>query len=339
MTRRLTTALGCMLLISLLIGTGVISDRGALARPSPVAEGVSPAASTSPCGRLASAPTYRHVIWILMENNSYGNIIGSAQAPYINSLVSQCGSASNYHNISHHSLPNYIGATNGASLAALAPFYHDCSPPSPSCDSTGTNLFNQSASWKAYDESMPSPCDTKGTSKYADRHNPAIYYTDLKNCSANDVPLGTTSSSPLLKAFSSNSTAPAFSFVTPNLCDDMHGVPGVCLSNLVKNGDSWLRTWLGEITSTAVYKSGDTAVFVTWDEGRGGSAGEACAANTSDQSCHVPLVVIAPSVKARTVDRAMLSHYSLLKTTEDLLGYPELGLAKTAASFKAAFNL
>jgi hypothetical protein len=340
MTRRLATGLGCMMLISLLIGTGVISDKGALARSPGTAQGPSLAATaTSPCGRTASAPTYRHVIWILMENNSYGDIIGSSQAPYINLLASECGEASNYHNITHHSLANYMGITSGASLAALAPFYDDCSRPSSSCHSTGNNLFNQATSWKAYEESMPSPCDTKGTSIYANRHNPAIYYTDLKNCSTHDVPLGTTSNSALLKAFSSSSTAPAFSFVTPNLCDDMHGVPGVCLSNLVKNGDSWLRTWVGLITSTAVYKSGDTAVFITWDEGRGGSTGEACADNTSDQSCHVPLLVIAPSVKAGTVDGAMLNHYSTLKTTEQLLGYPELGLASKASSFKRAFNL
>ncbi|HVB45884.1 MAG TPA: hypothetical protein VNF47_24685 [Streptosporangiaceae bacterium] len=69
-----------------------------------------PAAATGPCGTLATPPAYSHVIWIWMENHSYSDIIGNTAAPYINSLASECGLATNYHNITHPSLPNYIGA-------------------------------------------------------------------------------------------------------------------------------------------------------------------------------------------------------------------------------------
>lgn len=273
-----------------------------------------------------------------MENNSYAGIIGSSEAPYLSSLAARCGTATNYHNITHDSLPNYLGMTDGASLSALAPFDGDCSP-SPSCEVSASNLFSQATSWKAYDGSMPSPCDRAYSGLYAPKHNPAVYYTDLKDCSTDDVPLGTPKRSRLLSDFSREATAPAFSFLTPNLCDDMHGVPGTCMNDLVPAGDSWLRTWIGLITRTPVYRSGDTAVFVVWDEGAGGSLGEACASNTTDESCHVPMVVIAPSVRPGTVDRAQLDHYSLLKSTESLLGYPELGLARSATSFEGAFNL
>lgn len=273
-----------------------------------------------------------------MENQSYGGIIGSPDAPYIDRLAARCGVASNYHNITHASLPNYLGLSDGAGLPALSPYYDDCSP-SPSCEVTATNLFEQSVSWKAYDQSMPSSCDKASSGVYAARHNPAVYFTDLRDCAKNDVPLGTTARSPLLRDFAAEPSAPSFSFVTPDLCHDMHGVPGTCDGNLVSAGDAWLRTWIGLITRTTVYASGDTAVFITWDEGAGGGAGEACAFNTSDQSCHVPLLVVAPSVRPGTVDRAKLNHYSLLKTTEVLLGYPELGLARSAAAFAAAFNL
>jgi hypothetical protein len=91
-------------------------------------------------------------------------------------------------------------------------------------------------------------------------------YTDLSNCSTNDVPLGTTSSSPLLNDFSSASTAPAFSYVTGNLCDDMHGTTG-CTTGLIQSGDTWLSEWIPLITSTPVYQSGDAAIIVVWDEG------------------------------------------------------------------------
>src|SRR5438270_12478182 len=69
------------------------------------------AAVSAPCGRLSSPPAYTHVVWIWMENHGYGSIIGSRQAPYINSLAARCGLATNYHSVSHPSLPNYIAAT------------------------------------------------------------------------------------------------------------------------------------------------------------------------------------------------------------------------------------
>ncbi len=294
--------------------------------------------TASICGTETNAPTYRHVIWILEENNSYSSIIGSPAAPYINSVANECGVATNYHNISHDSLPNYVGATNGLTLAGLKPFYNDCTP-GGACGSSVPSIFGQ-GSWKSYEEAMPSNCDKQGTSTYATRHNPAVYYEGLQNCSTDDVPLGTASNSVLVNNFKSESTAPAFSFITPDICDDMHGASSAgCSTNLVAKGDSWLKTWMGLITASPVYRSGDTAIFIVWDEGTGGSAGESCYNNTADVSCHVALLAVAPSVKAGTKDSAMLNHYSLLKTTEDMLGYAELGQAATAASFKAAFNL
>ena len=63
-------------------------------------------AATPPCGTLPLSSThYRHVIWILEENHSYGKIIGNSSARYINALARGCGLATNYHNISHPSLP------------------------------------------------------------------------------------------------------------------------------------------------------------------------------------------------------------------------------------------
>ncbi len=94
------------------------AGRGATGGPS----------ASHPCGALASPPTYRHVIWVWMENHSYDTIIGSPKAPYINSLAAKCGLATNYHNISHPSLPNYVGATSGLRYAALLKFKPDCDP-------------------------------------------------------------------------------------------------------------------------------------------------------------------------------------------------------------------
>jgi hypothetical protein len=296
---------------------------------------------TPTCGTLKTPPTYKHIVLIMFENNSFTTIDKNSSAPYINSVMAACGLATNYHNITHPSLPNYIGLSNGDSLATLAPYLPDCTP-GPTCQSTENNIFHElGTGWKAYAESMPGNCNKSNSGFYAPRHNPAVYYTDLAStCGTHDVPLGTTSSSPLLRNFAHETTAPKFAMVTPNLCDDMHGAAG-CPSNLIKTGDTWLSQWLPLITKTTVYKHNDTLVIIDWDEGEGGSgtSGEACATNTTDISCRVVMSVVGPSVPAGRRVGALLNHYSVLKAIEDLLHVSELGLAKTAPSMLKAFNL
>ena len=145
------------------------------------------AAAAGPCGTLTSAPHYSHVIWIWEENHSSGNIIGSSQAPYINSVANECGLATNYLNLSHPSLPNYVGATSGLAVGSLSKFDGDCNP-SGSCTTSAASIFGQGESWKAYEETMPSNCRKSNSGNYAVRHNPPPYFTSLTTCASFDVP-------------------------------------------------------------------------------------------------------------------------------------------------------
>jgi phosphatidylinositol-3-phosphatase len=334
------------------VGLAVIAGASAVAGGALAATGVSArthagrarvAGTSGLCGLTTTAPKIKHVVVIFMENYSYESIMDSTSTPYIHSLASSCGLATNYHNITHPSLPEYIAATTGASLTQLTPFLPDCTP-SATCEWTQNDIFDQlnvqGRAWKGYAESMPGNCSKSNSGLYAPRHNPAVYDTDLTNCAQRDVPLGKTSDSPLLKNFSSEKTAPAFAWITPNLCDDMHGISG-CPSNLLKTGDTWLSQWIPKLTSTAVYKKHDTVIFLTWDEGEGGSyaTGENCATHTTDQSCHVVMIVIGPSVKKGKKVGTLFNHYSLLKSAETLLGLPKLGQAASAASMIKPFNL
>jgi hypothetical protein len=279
----------------------------------------------APCGKLsARAARYTHVLWILMENHSYGTIIGSAQAPYINGLARECGLATNYHNISHPSLPNYVAATSGLGLAALSPFTSDCSP-SPSCSTSAPSIFGETKSWRSYEESMPSDCDRADAGEYAVRHNPAVYYTKLAGCAARDVPYT------VLASDLAHGTLPAFSFVTPNLIDDMH-------DGTIVDGDAWLSRNVPPILGSSLFKTGRLAVFITWDEGEGG-ASDNCAADTTDVGCHVATLVLSASTKAGTRSGRPFNHYALLASTEKLLRLRPLGQARAAASVVAAFHL
>jgi hypothetical protein len=281
--------------------------------------------SPAPCGTLARGSVhYTHVVWIWMENHSEEEIIGSRDAPYINSLASACGLASNYHNISHPSLPNYLAATSGLAPQALARFDSDCSP-TPSCSTSAASIFGEVSSWRAYEESMPENCDRRDEREYAARHDPPPYYTTLSGCAADDVPYTE------LAGDLSRGDLAAFSFITPNLIADMH-------DGSVSQGDAWLATNLPAILRSSAYRSGNVAVFVTWDEGEGGSSNE-CAANTTDVGCHVATIVVSPSTPAGTNSSRPFNHYSLLRTTAQLLGVAALGRAASAPSMLSTFNL
>jgi phosphatidylinositol-3-phosphatase len=103
----------------------------------------------------------------------------------------------------------------------------------------------------------------------------------------------------------------------------------------------WLSRNLPAILSSAEYRNGSAVIFITWDEGEGGGygAGEHCATNTTDVSCHLATLVISPSTKAGTRSGILFNHYSLLGTAEQLLGLSKLGLATAYPTMTKSFDL
>ena len=292
--------------------------------------------AAGPCGINRHRPRrWEHVVWIWFENHSYDQIIDSASAAFINGLASQCGSAANFHNLTHVSLGNYIGAVTGLDNASLQPFILDCSP-SASCETSATSIFQQVPSWKAYMESMTTNCQPTGVVGYAVRHNPPPYLTALAgSCPLFDVPYTE------LQTDLDHDTLPSFAFITPNTVNDGHD-GGDPVS--IQNSDAWLAANLPQILNSAAYQRGTTAVFITWDEGEGplASVGKDCSTNTTDEDCHIPAIVVSPSTRPGTVSSKLFNHYSLLRTTEEMLhlkhrNFP--GLARKARSMRSAFHL
>jgi phospholipase C len=309
-----------------LAGLGVALGLVAAPAPAPAAA----AGVSTLCGQTATAPaTWSHVVWIWMENHSFNQVIGTSAAPFENQLAGACGLATNYHNASHPSLPNYVAATSGNTQGITS----DCSP--SQCSRNVASLFGQAATWRAYQESMPSNCDRSNAGQYAVKHNPPAYYTPLAAaCSSFDIPMGSTSSGSFLDDLNAG-TLPSFSFVTPNLCNDTHDCS-------VATGDVWLSGWFSVIAGSAAYLAHDTAVVVTWDEGSGGSSGADCSHDTTHNDCHVAAIVVAPSVPRGATSGTLFNHYSLLRTTEQALGISTLlGHAGDAnnPSMRSAFNI
>jgi hypothetical protein len=260
------------------------------------------------CGTVAKPPaTYDHVVWVVMENHAYSQIVGSPSAPYLNQLASRCGLATHFSAETHPSLPNYIAMTSGSTQGVdddLGPDSHPLN---------ARSIFSQVGprGWRSLHESMPSRCARGDAGGYPVRHNPAVYNTSLRGaCQANDVPLG---SRPKLGA--------RFTFVVPNLCHSMHDCS-------VSDGDAWLKGFLPKVFATRHYRAGRTAVFLTWDE------------DDVSSGNHIATLVIAPAVQPGTKSDVPFDHYSMLRTTEELLGLKTfLGNAASATSMRGAFHL
>jgi hypothetical protein len=280
---------------------------GSAATAAPAATaGRAVAATRGACGADVGRPTpLRHVVWIVMENQAYSGVIGSRSAPYLTALAASCGLATRFTAEAHPSLPNYIAMTSGSTLGVKndAP---------PSAQPLGApSIFTQlGTGWRALEESMPRACDLSDSGQYAVRHNPAVYYTRARaRCAAQDVPL---SGAPRPSA--------GFTFVTPNLCHDMH-------SCAVRDGDRWLAGFIPRLLRTPEYRSGSTVVFITWDEDDG-SAHQ-----------HIPTLVVSRRTRPGTRSATPFNHYALLGTTESILGLPRLGAAAHAPSMRSAFGL
>jgi len=283
-------------------------------------------------GRTGTAPqTYRHVVVIMDENQSYGDIIGRSSASYLNHLAAVCGLATNFRGVTHPSHPNYMAITGGIRTPAG---YIDA-----------PNIFRQvrraGGSWRVYEEAMPTNCDRKSAAPYKAGHNPGISYASIRSgCRHWDVGWS---------AFKRNVAAhrlPTYAFITPDQCHNMHAS---CTrgTNAIRAGDNWLRRVIPQIVHTPGYQRGRTVIFITWDEGSNGQSaeqrGENCLAlvHLDDRSCHVPTFVMSEYIAPGTQSGLLFSHYSVLQTTERLLGVePFIGHAAdpTTDGMRAAFG-
>jgi hypothetical protein len=229
----------------------------------------------------------------MMENKAFTDISGNPSAPYINSLMSQC-SVSHVAATTHPSLPNYIALTSGSTQGVT-----DDNPPA-SHPLNVPSIFSQlNGNWHSYAQSMPKPCTLTNAGKYAPRHVPATYYTNIRNLCKTNVTAYSTAAPSLSKAFT---------MITPNLTNDMH--TAATLTQEIKNGDNYLKGFLPKLFATSTYKAGRTEIIVTWDEGNA-------------VSNVVPGIVITPSTVSGTALPDM-SALDLLHMMESQLGLPPL---------------
>lgn len=260
-------------------------------------------------------PAFSHIFIIMLENKSYGEIIGNTSAPYINHLADQYAVATNYYGIRHPSLPNYIAAISGDT--------HGITSNCTSCFVDAPTVVDQIESvgktWKAYQESMPSPCFVGNAGRlYQQKHNPFIYFdairTNPARC-ANVVPFSQ------FEVDLQANTLPNYVWITPNMCNSMHDCP-------IATGDSWLQTWVEKLLASPAWRQ-KGLLLLTFDES-GTSDNSGCCQYAAGG--HILTIVISPLAKSAYRSQIAYDHYSLLRTIEESWGMPLLANANCDCS-------
>jgi hypothetical protein len=86
---------------------------------------------------MAERPALRHVIVVMLENRSYGQVAGSPAAPFKARLTRQCGSAAEAFAAMHGSAPNYLAVSPPGSTRSR----RGCAY--LACDSNQDNIYQQ----------------------------------------------------------------------------------------------------------------------------------------------------------------------------------------------------
>jgi hypothetical protein len=259
-------------------------------------------------GGTSSVPASSHVIVVMEENHSYSSVIGSSSMPYLNSLASKYGLATQYYANTHPSIGNYLMLTTGAIITNNDSF---CS--TISNDNVVRHLLTAGKTWKSYAESLPYAGYTGcGTGSYVKRHNPLAYFSDVANSSAkyNLVPF-TQFSKDL-----ANNALPNFSFIVPNLLDDAH-------DGSLTQADNWLKNNIAPLIANPTFQK-DGILMIVFDE--------SVDSDTAHGGGHVVSVVIGPKVRSGSKPTTLYQHPNTLRTLMQALGLQTFPGAASSAS-------
>jgi phosphatidylinositol-3-phosphatase len=246
----------------------------------------------------------------VVENHSLTEM--RSQMPWTFRLGQTYGYATDFHAMTHPSLPNYLAIAGGSTFGIS----DDNSPADHPL--AGPSVFGEALAHgrtaRVYADGMPGNCVLANTSQYAVRHNPWTYFTSER---AECVQLDT----PMTRFADDVRTGrlPDAGMVVPDICHDAHSCP-------LATADAWMRQELGLAMSGPDFRSGRLVIVVTADEDDG-SQGNA-----------VLTIVVHPSVRG-VVTAQPLSHLSLSRLYSEVLGAPPLREAASAPSMATAFGL
>src|SRR6185437_10217715 len=180
-----------------------------------------------------AVPGYDHIVVVMMENHGYSQIIGSPDAPYINSLASSGALLTNYTAITHPSEPNYFALYAGSTFGITDDNHY--TEPDPTL---ATILQGAGRTFTGYVEHPDTSYD----------HNPWESFPEAFSVEKDFATFPTSANF---------STLSSVSFIAPNVDHDMH-------NGTVAQGDTWLQANLNSYAQWA--KANNSLLMVVWDE-------------------------------------------------------------------------
>ena len=260
----------------------------------------------------AQVPRSSHVVLVAEENHSYSSVTSSS-VPYLYSLATKYGMATNFYAVTHPSIGNYFMLTTGQIITNS-----DGYSGTVSADNIVRHMLTSGVSWKSYAESLPYAGYTGGdVYPYSKHHNPFVYFADVVNSSQkyNIVPF-TQFASDL-----ANGALPAFSFVVPNKLHDAH-------DGSLGSADSWLRNNIAPLLASPQFQQ--DGLLVVWFD-------ESYSSDTARGGGHIFVALIGPKVKPGVRVGNLYQHQHLLRTLMEALGMTTFPGAAANASDMAPF--
>jgi phosphatidylinositol-3-phosphatase len=262
--------------------------------PSAVApSAVAPSAIAPTSAPAVGASRPDHVVIVMLENKNEGDVL--REGPYLASLTASGAVLTDMHAETHPSQPNYLALFSG-SLQGVG---NDSCPHTFSGTNLGRQFVDAGLGFAGYSEGLPSLGFTGCTSgRYARKHAPWVDFSNLSS-----------STNKPFTAFPTDFTQlPALSFVIPDLCNDMHDCS-------VATGDNWLRTRLKPFADWA--KTHNSLLVVDFDE------------DDFTTTNRIPTVFYGQHVRTGTYPER-ITHYSVLRTVEDMFNLSHIGSAASA---------
>jgi len=257
-------------------------------------------------------PQYDHVIIVMEENHAYNEVIGSANAPYVNQLAKNGVLFTNSHGIGHPSQPNYLVLYSGSTQDVTGDECLEGKTPFKT-PNLGAALLDKKFTFKGYAETMPKAgyldCTYHSSSYtighlYARKHCPWVNWVGT---GVNCIPANT--SVPMTDFPTDFTKLPTVAFVVPNMDNDMHNIGFAGDAAAIKRGDTWLKGHIAEYAEWA--KTHKSLLIVTWDED------DALSKNANK----IPTIFYG----AKLIDgkyTSAINHYNVLHTLESMYGLP-----------------
>jgi hypothetical protein len=300
---------------------------------------------TSDVGQL------NHVFVIYMENKGVDDIVGSPNAPYINSLINTEDYGSNFYALGHPSDPNYFRILGGSDFGI------DYNPAGNVIDAPSLmqEMDQDGISWAGYAQGMPTPGDITSSGDYAVDQLPFAQFSYVYDNTPAYLEQHLLPLTDLSTDLQNPNTFPEFTWIAADEdnngegpIDTPSGIAQFLISQVtnqqynVAAADQFVQQEVSAIENSPTWTDPNDkdAIFLTFDEDNNNLS-----LGFGNDGNNVPMIVI-PNEDAVanggmqsgpfTTD-SYYNQYSLMATIEDSLGLAPLTANDTYATPMNAF--